>query len=611
MIGGSKGAAIALVALLGAQGEALAEAPRGSSPHVDPDARWEARSELPAVSADAIAHYLQARRAERAGDLRGAASELSAAVAFDEESAELRTALADALARSGQPAQAEVEAKRAVELSSGLGLAASQGHVVLAKLAAVARNPDLATREFRLAIDAQASLAAEGKPIDPEPWRLLALLQLERGDEPGAFGTLEELAVRAPGEGAGFREAGRWLVSRGQAGRAERYLRRAAGAVRGDLGAWRLLSRAHLTLHRLPEVEEDLRAILDLDPEDQEALEELGEMALKAGNPVEARPWLERYLRAAREPAVAAAQVSGEWLAAGRPEEALACVRAARAEIGSDPRLLLAEGLALRRLRRMAGAVRVLSRVGVEDGAYPEARAALSDVLARMGRGAEALRVLEAPLRLAPGDARLVTARASVLVRIGQPRKAQEVLEAAVEHAPRSAPLRLALARAERVARANGRAEAELRALLALSPSQGEDVPELNDALAELSTLRAEGGEISEASSLAHQAVELSPRSPLALAALGRVLLLQGDPKGAVEVLLQASELSGGEALVLDALGDAYRASGRRVYAAAAWRRAFLAAGAEGPHDAERLRAALSRKLRKTQAFLDPREPHR
>jgi predicted Zn-dependent protease len=604
----------ALAALLAAPAGASDSSPASPRAHVDPDAMREARGDGPAASAQAIAHYLQARRAEQEGDDRGAAIELLAAVAYDDRSPELRVALSQALARAGRPEQAAAEARRAVELAGGQGLPASRGHVVLAKLAAASRDPESAARELRLAAEAQGPAAAPSRPaaeLDPEPWRLLALLRLELGDEPGAWGALEELAARTPEEGVGFREAGRWLLARAQAGRAERYLRRAVAAARADLAAWRLLARAHQLLGRSPEVESDLQAVLELSPGDPEAFHGLGAAALRGGDPARARSWLERYLHAAPDPVEAGAEVAGEWLEAGRSAEALEAARSARADGGPDPRLWLAEGQALRRLGRLPEAARALRQVRAEDGSFPEARAALSDALARQGRPSEALRALEAPLRRWPGDERLVSARAGVLVRAGRPREAALALQEAVSAAPRSAPLRLALVRAQRAAGAPGRAESELRALLEITAGGGRGGGEEAEALAELSALRVEQGDLADAEALARQAVGSAPRSPGALAALGRVLALRGDPDAAAEALEQAVERAGEEALLLDALGDAHRGGGRPAAAAAAWRRALSAAGAEPPREAERLRASLRRKLRRAEPFLDPRGPRR
>jgi Flp pilus assembly protein TadD len=167
------------------------------------------------------------------------------------------------------------------------------------------------------------------------------------------------------------------------------------------------------------------------------------------------------------------------------------------------------------------------------------------------------------------------------------------LLEAAVVAEPRSATLQLAQAAALDAAGEPGRATAELRSLLALQPDQPV-------ALARLAVLLVAGGADrldGEADALAHRAADLAPRSPEALAALGRVSSLRGDHAGAIAGLERAVLLSGGEARFLDGLGDAYQAAGRPRDAAAAWRRALASAADEVPPVAQRLRAALRKKL--------------
>ena len=623
-----------LLAVVAAAGPALAQP--GSPPvHVDPEAAREARGVERSASSWAIGHYLEAQSLEREGDWRGAAAELELAVAFDDRSPDLRVALAEALALSGELRRAEVEARRAVDLSRGAGPAASRGHVLLAQCAAASRDPVRAVEELRQAVEVEEKLAAAGQDLDPEPWRLLALADLELGDEAAAQLVLEELATRVPGDGTAYREAGRLLLERREAGRAERYLRRAVELSRQDLAAWRLLARAHRALGRSPEVTDDLRAILQLEPEDPEALHGLGVAALEADDAAAARGWLDRYLGAVPADAVgAAARVAGEWLEAGRAEEALACVRRAQAEAGKDPRLRLAEGTALARLGRLAEAARTLGQVAEEDEEWVAARVELAGVLSRAGRHAEAARALDGALARQPQDEKLMVARAralewagrprqgvalleraerergrdaeaeeelvaargELLRRSGRPAEAVAALEAPAAAQPRSARLRVALARALAEAGATDRATAELRGLLVVQPESVEGLALLSRLLA------GDGGRLPEAEELARRAVDLRPGWPPGLAALGRVLSARGDHAGAAAVLLRAVQRSGGQAPYLEDLGDARRAAGLRAEAVEAWRRALAAAADLAPGEAERLRSALRQKLRAARA---------
>jgi tetratricopeptide (TPR) repeat protein len=640
----------ALLLLLALLAPAAQAAPRErAAPRPAPAPPAAASSELrgPETRGKAIAHYLAARRCQDERDWACAAAELQQAVDFDPDNAELRLALAEARAVVGDAEAAEEEARRAIDLAGGTGRWASGAHVLLAQLVR-GRDRQAAALELRRAIRLEAEAAVDGEPPDPEPWSLLATLYLEVGDEAAALRTLDDLAARAPGEGGAAREVGRWLLEHGQPGRAEPHLRRAVAAARGDVPAWRLLAHAHAALGRSLDVNDDLRAILDADPGDPEALLGLGRAALEEGAPERARELLDRYQRGAVDRAGAGALVSAEWLAAGYAEEALAAAREARSGL-PDARLRLAEGRALAALRRWPEVVQAVERVREQDGeGWVPARVLLAGALSRLGKHAEAARALEAPLAVWPGDVQLLEAQAAalewagraaraadglarateerrrmgeeaeaealraaqagVLCRAGRAREAVAALRPAVDARPRSPGLRLALAEALAEAGEGERAEAELRALLALAPDDPRALARLASWLAARGgvalaaargapPLQAGPDAAQEAESLARRAVALAPRSPEARAALGRVLSARGDHAGAIAALERAVALSGRSACALEALGDVYLAAGRREEAAGAWRAALAAAGEELPVLAEKRRAGLRRKL--------------
>ncbi|WP_374110805.1 tetratricopeptide repeat protein, partial [Anaeromyxobacter sp. SG64] len=254
------------------------------------------------ASARAIACYLDAHRRLRAGDAQGAADALALAVAYDAASPELRVSLAGALFELERFDAAETEARAAVERAGDAGRAASEAHVLLARLAVERDRLEEATLALRQAIRVETGLAARGEQVDPTPWRVLSDLYLDTGDDAAATRTLEDLAARAPEEAsAGFRELGRTLLDRDQAGLAERHLRRAAQLEPGELESLRLLAAAHDALGRPGEARDDRLAILSREPDDAATLAAMGRLAAQAGELARAREWFERYARAAGE----------------------------------------------------------------------------------------------------------------------------------------------------------------------------------------------------------------------------------------------------------------------------------------------------------------------
>ena len=625
----SRAAAAVLAALVAAR--ATAAAP---GRHVDPDAMREAHRDAGDrfASPRAIAHYLDARRYARTSDLAKAVEHLRLAVTYDEDSPELRVSLAAALAEAGQLEPAEGEARRALELAAA-GATASEAHVLLGRIAAARRQREQAALAYRNAIRLEKALAADGERPDPEPWRLLAALYLDAGDEEAAVRALDDLVALVPGDGVGFRELGRVFLDRHEPGRAERHLRRAAQLDRRDGEALRLLAQAHEALRRDGEAREDLLAMLRIEPDDERALLALGRMAARQADVASAREWFHRYVRSSPDLAAAHVRVVFQWLEGRQGAEALVAARAGLKDAGPDPRLRFAEGLALQELRRWSESAEALAAVRADAGElFVSARVALADALSRAGRHVEAERALDAPLAAEPRDVRLLTMRASVLDRAGRsadavallrraiaererakigtdltdlyvaladslsgtgrPEEAIAALQGALATRPRDEELLFALGAAYERAGQPEVAVAQMRALLAVNPDHTEALNFVGYAYAE------QGVRLEDAERMVRRALELRPRSGHILDSLGWVLFRRGDARRAVETLEQAEALSGPDATILEHLGDAYRAVARLGDAAQAYRRALAGVREEPRADRGKRRAALERKLR-------------
>ena len=129
------------------------------------------------------------------------------------------------------------------------------------------------------------------------------------------------------------------------------------------------------------------------------------------------------------------------------------------------------------------------------------------------------------------------------------------------------------------------RAEADVRAGLALSPQQSE----LMNFLAY--TWIDRGERLDEAMTLAQQAAAASPDSAEVQDSLGWGYYRQGRYPQSVEALERAVLLAPANAAINDHLGDAYWRSGRRVEAVFQWRRVLTL------EPSPRLRAAATAKI--------------
>jgi tetratricopeptide (TPR) repeat protein len=528
---------------------------------------------------------------------------------------------------------AQEEARRAVQLARD-GAATSEAYVLLGRIASARRQREQALLAFRNAVRAEAALAASGGTPEAEPWQLLAAEYLEAGDEAAAVRTLDDLAAHVPGDGSAFRELGRALLERREPARAERHLLRAVALDASDVEAHRLLAEVHEALRRHPEAREDLLAVLRAEPDDAAALLALGRMALRQGDLDQAREWLHRHVRSAPDRAEAHLRVVFLWLEGSHGEAALAAARAAIEDVGPEPRLRFAEGIALQVLRRWEESARALGAVGADAGElFVSARVAQADALSRVRRHAAAERALQALLVAAPDDVRLVTMRATVLERAGRaveavallrravagrqrgaleadlpdlyaalgeslvaagrPAEAVVTLRDAVAARPRDETLLYALGSAHERAGQSEAAVAQMRALLSVNPDHAEALNFIGYTFAE------QGVRLEEAERLVRRALELKPRSGHVLDSLGWVLYRRGDFRRAIEALEEADRLSGPDATILEHLGDAYLAAARHADAARAYRRALASFADEHPQEAGR-RASLEKKLRET-----------
>jgi len=588
------------------------------------------------ASAQAFAHYLEAKRAELRSDWRTALEELQSAVAFDSSSPALRMALAEAYARAGYLGRAEAEARQALA-GDPAGSAGAEAHLFLGKAALARHQGPEAARELGEAVRLQSLLAKGKSPeeavYEPEAWRLLAQVQLEAGDEGAAARTLDDLASRLPAEGAeSLRDLGHLYFERHDLARAESYLRKAVARDRHDVEAWRRLAEVVEARHRPEEERKAWESLLREDPEDVEALLALGRLALKGGDSSTARAWFGQVLVVSRDEPGSRASVAFAWLDARRAPEAMQVIEEGLAAFPKEPRLLYAKGLILQDQRRWEESAEAFAGVSSEDGdLVASARASQAYSLVHLGRQAEALAILGPVLASRPRDVRLLSARAFVLERSGRAAESAEALEqelgarrnefggapvelyealagslqqcgrsadavrllkAAVAERPREEALRYALAVAQDKAGDPEAAIATMQALIEIDPEHADAMNFVGYSWAE------RGVRLDEAERLLSRALELKPDNAFFLDSLGWIEFQKGNYVRAVALLEHADALSEPEPTILEHLGDAYRRTRRPADAARAYRRALEAfeegADPEGPMQ----RTEIERKLR-------------
>jgi tetratricopeptide (TPR) repeat protein len=593
----------------------------------------------PRASARAVGHYLAARRAQAAGDWPRALEEFRLAIVFDDRSAQLRVAHAEALARLSRLEDAEAEASQAAALDPE-GAPAADAWLLLGRIAAHRRDAPRAAEALRTAAALETRLAAsrvdEGdRTPDPEPWQLLARVLEESGDEAGASVALRELGERLPAEAArGWREAARRAAEARDPARAERALRRAVEILPSDAEAWKRIGQIEEQRRRWSEARAAWEAALRAESDDLEALAALGRVSLRLGDLPAAQAYFRQQRHLDADEAGALASSALAFLEVRRPAEALALLDGWRGS--ADGRILFARGLVLEEMRRWPEAAAAFAAVQRDEGdLWGSARTSLAHALAQAGRHAEALRAADEAASARPGDVRVALTRAWVLersgrgaeaadglrravearerdgdgagaaelwdalagamARLGRAAEAVALLEGAAARRPRDQGVLYALGVAQERAGEGEAAVAQMRALLALNPDHAEALNFVGYAWAE------RGVRLEEAERLLWRALELRPENGYFLDSLGWVLFQKGDTERAVATLEQADRLAGPEPTILEHLGDAYRRTGRGGDALGAYRRALRSLDAgesqDGPQKAAEQRIGLQKKV--------------
>ncbi|MBI5501404.1 MAG: tetratricopeptide repeat protein [Deltaproteobacteria bacterium] len=140
----------------------------------------------------------------------------------------------------------------------------------------------------------------------------------------------------------------------------------------------------------------------------------------------------------------------GYWLlAADRPDEARAVLEQAVLLDGQDPAIALNLGVALHRSGDDAAAEREYRRALALDPGFAAARVALGSLLARTGRRAEAVPILESAAREGdnPSRARALAALGSIELAEGRREEAERFFDAAIARAPAQVEIRLRVGR--------------------------------------------------------------------------------------------------------------------------------------------------------------------
>ena len=324
----------------------------------------------------------------------------------------------------------------------------------------------------------------------------------------------------------------------------------------------------HLQGGRLREAEAACRAVLDVQPEQADALHILGHVARQKGNIQAAVELLQRAIKSDPRSPHLHNSLGVALKEAGSLEAAIGAYERALKLLPDYPEALTNLGTALRDAGRLEEALQRCRRAIELRPNYAEAHSNLGSVLMRLGQEDEAISAYEAAVRLQPQRGELYDNLGAALAIVRRWEEAEAAHRRATELAPRSAEALANLGVAlHNLGRFEEACEAHRRAA-ALRPNDAMMPVNLSASLVEL-------GKLDDALAACHAALAIAPDLPEAHNNLGHVLKATERIDEAIAAYGEALARRPAYADAFNNLGVAHTAIGRFDDGMAAYDRAL------------------------------------
>jgi tetratricopeptide (TPR) repeat protein len=533
-------AAVAAAGLLGCAGLGLRSAEReADTAEIRPDAPPEY-------------DLLVAQQHMIDGEVAEALAAYQRAVAKDETSAFLHRRVAAALAQQNRLDEATVHAQRALELEPG----DSETRLFLGELQHARK--DLPAAEATLRNES-------GEPFDPDAAFLLFQMYLEANRLPEALTAAQWLVVHEPDELRGRFAVANAYQRQGKWKEAERSLRDALRLDPGNLRVYGALARAARERGDRKAEIGIYREVLALDPDHLPTLIALGESQMDGNDLAGAIATFEEIER--RYPEDMRSVVRLGFLKYEARDFAGAAQRFERA-LAADPtdyEYAFFLGVARRRMGSSDAAIAAFQSIPEDHKHYAEARTQIASILERRGDYQGALAEVELAAARAPARP-LDLYKATLRAKTGDFDGAVSDLKRLLEQQPNDDELLYSIGMLYGEAKRNDEALQYMHLALERNPDNASALNYIGYTWAE------QGINLDEAERMISRAVELQPDDGYIVDSLGWVhyvrakgLVEQGRLKEAqkhldeaLEQLERADQLTGGDPVVSEHLGDTY-----------------------------------------------------
>jgi tetratricopeptide (TPR) repeat protein len=506
------------------------------------------------IRPDAPPEYdvLVAQDFEESGRMSDALAAYERAVAKDPESAYLRRMLAESLVRQNQLAEGIAQAEHAFDLAPD----DRPTRIFLGQLYRLRRSPESAERVL---------LGESGEPLDDDAGYLLFETYLDSSRVDDALRIAEWLSKRDPNSMRSVLALATVYGEMGRSADAERILSKALEDNPDNLHFYVALARSYRDRGDYEGEVAVYRKVLERNPHYHAALVSLSDAQLKADDLEGAMATLEEIERHHPDDLRSVVRLGFLYYEARRYDEAAQRLERVIDETPEEYELVFFLGIAQRRSAHPDEAIATFDRIPVDSEYYPEARTQIAAIYERREQYAEALAEVERANAAEPSQ-ELELYAASLRSKAGDFDGAVAHLKKMLSEDPENDELLYNLGVVYGEADRVDESIAYMRRALKLNPDNAS-------ALNYIGYTWAERGEnLDEAESMIGRAVELRPEDGYIADSLGWVYYMRARPlieggqrrearkyiDRALEELERADDLTGGDPVVSEHLGDTY-----------------------------------------------------
>ncbi len=415
---------------------------------------------------------------------------------------------------------------------------------------------------------------ANGEPLDADAAFALFQVALERQDLPQAEALARKLMVLEPDQLRGLLALMSVHEIRQEYDQAELVIREGLKRFPGHFLLYMRLAQLEHTRGNRPGEIAIYRELLEEHPDHYGVLQRLGQAQIDANDATAAIETYTRIVEAYPDDLNSMRRLAALEFAAGRFEAAAKRLEQVLRRAPGDSELAIAVGQIRRAAGDAAGAIEVFDRVPPGDPQYIEARIQISLVLESEGRVREALDEVE---RLRAGQAgRIVDLRAAGLrSALEDYDGARALLESLLDGSEGDVEVYYQLGVVEGSRKRVDEALASMQKVLELDPGNAAALNYIGYSWAE------RGENLAEAEALIQQALASSPDDGYIADSLGWVYYKMAEIhfresrkdealallEKARKQLLEAAELTGGDPVVSEHLGDVHLLRGEKARA--------------------------------------------